>query len=187
MLTVLGIDPGSVSTGFGLIKTDGIRDFHVAHGHWPLTTPGDSGDFNSRMGRLYTLIDELVAQYVPDEAAIEQVFVSHNAQSALKLGQARGAALAALVNRRLPVHEYTPRLVKQAVTGSGSADKQQVNGMVVRLLNLEKPPQSDAADALAIALCHAHAGSRARRTRSDTNSLPGRKRRARRWRSAPVR
>ncbi len=183
MLTVLGIDPGSVSTGYGLIKTDGIRDFHVAHGHWALAKASDSSDFNSRMGNLYTLLDELVAQYLPDEVAIEQVFVSHNAQSALKLGHARGAAVAALVNRQLPVHEYSPRLVKQAVTGSGNADKQQVGGMVVRLLNLEEPPQSDAADALAIALCHAHARCRS----SGSNSMSGRKRRSRRWRSVPVR
>lgn len=183
MLTILGIDPGSVCTGYGLIKTDGIRDFHVAHGHWPLTSGVNARDFNKRMGVLYSLIDDLIVEYLPDESAIEQVFVSHNAQSALKLGQARGAALAALVNRSLPVHEYTARLVKQAVTGSGSADKQQVGGMVVRLLNLEEPPQADAADALAIALCHAHA--RCRPATSSPSS--GRKRKSRRWRSVPVR
>lgn len=192
-VTIVGIDPGSVRTGYGVIKTDGVRSFHVAHGHWSLATKSQESDFNARIGKLYNLIDELVREFLPDEACVEQVFVSHNAQSALKLGHARGAVVAALVNRQLPVHEYAARSVKQAVTGSGRADKNQVAEMMMRLLHLPKLPQSDAADALAIALCHAHSrhksslASEGDSTGSVASSAEATssRRRSRRWRALP--
>lgn len=152
MLVVLGIDPGSVVTGYGLVKTDGVRSFHVAHGH--IALGGD--DFNQRLGRIQREIAHLLQQWQPDQVAVEQVFVSKNPMSALKLGQARGAAIATAVAAELPVFEYTARTVKQAVTGTGSAAKQQVQGMVCQLLCLDEPLQNDAADGLAIALCHAN-------------------------------
>ena len=188
-VTIVGIDPGSVRTGYGVIKTDGVRSFHVAHGHWSLATKSQESDFNARIGKLYNLIDELIREFLPDEACVEQVFVSHNAQSALKLGHARGAVVAALVNRQLPVHEYAARSVKQAVTGSGRADKNQVAEMMMRLLHLPKLPQSDAADALAIALCHAHSRHKPSLvsdgdTASSTEATSSR-RRSRRWRALP--
>ena len=191
-LTIVGIDPGSVRTGYGVIKTDGVRSFHVAHGHWLLATKSQDTDFNARIGKLYNLIDELVREYLPDEACVEQVFVSHNAQSALKLGHARGAVVAAFVNHQLPVHEYAARSVKQAVTGSGRADKSQVAEMMMRLLHLPKQPQADAADALAIALCHAH--SRHKHSAlsetgavgsAESAAVSSSRRRSRRWRALP--
>jgi crossover junction endodeoxyribonuclease RuvC len=112
-----------------------------------------------RLHRIYAGIAEIVATYAPEQSAIEQVFLSNNADSALKLGQARGAAIVALMNHSLPVAEYSARQVKLAVVGKGAALKEQVQHMVVRLLNLQKAPPADAADALAIALCHAQASS----------------------------
>jgi len=191
-LTIVGIDPGSVRTGYGVIKTDGVRSFHVAHGHWYLAAKSQDTNFNARIGKLYSLIDELVREYLPDEACVEQVFVSHNAQSALKLGHARGAVVAALVNHQLPVHEYAARSVKQAVTGSGRAGKEQVAEMMMRLLHLPGQPQADAADALAIALCHAH--SRHMHSGLSETDIAGSavgtaitssRRRSRRWRALP--
>lgn len=152
MLTVLGIDPGSVATGFGVIKTDGVRSFHVTHGHIAL----GNKDFNARLGKINIEVNALLQQWQPDEVAVEQVFVSNNALSALKLGQARGAAIASVVAAGLPVAEYTPRTVKQAVVGTGAADKMQVQMMMSDMLGIKLPIQADAADGLAIALCHAH-------------------------------
>ncbi len=152
LLRVLGIDPGSVITGYGVVDTDGIRSFRVAHGHIKVT--GET--FPDRLGVIFREISQLVEEWAPEEAAIEQVFVSNNAMSALKLGQARGAAISALVTRGLSVAEYTPRSVKQAVVGTGAADKKQVQVMVKTLLGIDAVVQADAADGLAIALCHAH-------------------------------
>ncbi len=151
MTLILGIDPGSRTTGFGIVDSDGQRHRYVASGcirmaELPLP---------ERLHRIYAGIAEIVATYHPEDAAIEQVFLSNNADSALKLGQARGAAIVALMNHGLPVAEYSARQVKQAVVGKGSALKEQVQHMVVRLLGLDRVPQADAADALAIALCHA--------------------------------
>jgi len=183
LLKVLGIDPGSVRTGYGLIETDSVRSFHLQHGYWALADAAGTDDFSARLGRLYQLLEQFINEHQPDVVAVEQVFMSQNAQSALKLGQARGAALAAAVNGGLQVFEYAPRTVKQAVTGTGTADKTQVGSMIQRLLHLEKIPQNDAADALAVALCHAHAGSN--NTKRDSAAGSGTRRRSRRWRSLP--
>jgi len=180
---VLGIDPGSVRTGYGLIETDGVRSFHLHHGYWALAEEAETDEFSVRLGRLYQLLEQFINEYQPEVVAVEQVFMSHNAQSALKLGQARGAALAAAVNGGLTVFEYAPRTVKQAVTGTGSADKTQVGSMIQRLLHLEKIPQNDAADALAVAVCHAHAGLST--VKRDATARTGTRRRSKRWRSLP--
>ena len=180
---MLGIDPGSVRTGYGLIETDGVRSFHLQHGHWALAEAAASDEFSIRLGRLYQLLEQFISEHEPDVVAVEQVFMSQNAQSALKLGQARGAALAAAVNGGVPVFEYAPRTVKQAVTGTGSADKSQVGKMIQRLLHLEKIPQNDAADALAVAVCHAHTGSN--NAKRDSGAGSGTRRRSKRWRSLP--
>jgi len=151
---VLGIDPGSVITGYGIIDSNGARSVYVAHGH--IRVKGDT--FPDKLGHIHTALSEVVEQWHPDQVAIEQVFISNNPMSALKLGQARGAALTAVVTNGLPVNEYAARSIKQVVTGSGSSDKQQVQIMVKSLLGLNRDVQADAGDGLAIAICHAHAG-----------------------------
>ena len=148
---VLGIDPGSRVTGYGLIAVEGQRPRYLASGCIRL---GDA-PLEQRLQTIFDALGELIAHHQPSAVAIEQVFVGKNATSALKLGHARGVALLAASIASLPVAEYTPRAIKQAVTASGAADKQQVQAMVVRLLQLSRKPASDAADALAIALCHA--------------------------------
>ncbi len=153
MIRVIGIDPGSLSTGYGIIDTDGRRSLHIAHGH--IRVRGE--DLANRLGYIFEQVGALLAEWRPQEMAIEDVFVSRNALSALKLGQARGAAIVAACSHGVRVAEYTPRRVKQTVVGYGAADKSQVQHMIAVLLNLrEVRLQSDAADALAIALCHAH-------------------------------
>ncbi len=152
MIRILGIDPGSVVTGWGLLESDGARSLHLAHGH--IRVRGES--LPQKLGCIFAEVGALIEQHQPAELGIEQVFVAHNAMSALKLGQARGAAICAAAARDLPVAEYEPRLVKQAIVGSGAASKQQVQHMVGVLLNLDGRLQADAADGLAIALCHAH-------------------------------
>ncbi len=152
LVRVLGIDPGSVITGYGLIESDGARSFHLAHGH--IRVKGDS--FAERLGHIHSALGDIITEWQPQEVAIEQVFLSNNAMSALKLGQARGAAITAAVSRQLTVSEYAPRLVKKVVTGSGAADKKQVQTMVRALLHIVSTVQVDAADGLAIAICHAH-------------------------------
>ena len=150
---LLGIDPGSRITGFGGIDLAGSQRVYVA-----------SGCIRTRAGaplteRIKTLLDglsEVVAAYQPGEAAVVQVFVNVNPTATLMLGEARGAVLSALVLAGLPISEYTALQVKQSVVGHGKADKEQVQHMVVRLLGLTGTPQADAADALAVALCHAN-------------------------------
>lgn len=149
---ILGIDPGSRITGIGVIDTDGQRTQHVYSAGLRL---GDN-PLPERLGLIFTEISAVIRQYRPDEMGIENVFVSNNASSALKLGQARGAAICAGVVLQLPVHEYSPKQIKQAVVGKGAADKTQVQHMVKILLNLQGKLQADSADALAVALCHAH-------------------------------
>ena len=149
---ILGIDPGSVVTGFGIIESDGQRSVHLAHGNIKLV----GEDFTQRLGNVFARINAVIDEWQPEECAIENVFMNKNAMSALKLGQARGAAIAAVVARGVPVAEYSPRLIKQTVTGTGGADKGQVQHMIRILLNLREEVQADAADGLAIALCHAH-------------------------------
>ncbi|MEM7293668.1 MAG: crossover junction endodeoxyribonuclease RuvC [Pseudomonadota bacterium] len=152
VVRILGIDPGSVKTGFGVIESDGTRSVHLAHG----TIDVAGHDFPVRLGKIFQEIAALIEEWRPQECAVEDVFMSRNASSALKLGQARGAAIAAAVNAGLSVSEYPARLVKQSITGTGGAEKAQVQHMVGVLLNLRQSLQADAADGLAVALSHAH-------------------------------
>ncbi|MHB8473636.1 MAG: crossover junction endodeoxyribonuclease RuvC [Gammaproteobacteria bacterium] len=152
MTRILGIDPGSLITGYGIIDVDGPRNHYVTSGC--LRLPGES--LPSRLRVIFVELGELMDIHKPDQMAIEAVFMHRNADSALKLGQARGAAICAGVIRDLPVAEYSPRQVKQAVVGKGGATKFQIQHMVKVLLKLAGAPQADAADALAIALCHGH-------------------------------
>jgi len=152
MRRILGIDPGSRITGYGLIDSDGMRSLHVAHGVLRL----EQEALPPRLGEIFRGVGELIERYRPQVLAIEQVFVAKNPASALKLGQARGAAICAAMQHSLEVAEYTPTRIKQSVVGSGRADKVQVQHMVCRLLGLSRTPPADAADALAVALSHAH-------------------------------
>ncbi|HDL5698868.1 TPA: crossover junction endodeoxyribonuclease RuvC [Mannheimia haemolytica] len=152
MSIILGIDPGSRVTGYGVIRQNGRQLEYLGSG--AIRTTAD--DMPTRLKRIYAGVTEIITQFQPNIFAIEQVFMAKNPDSALKLGQARGTAIVAAVNHDLPVFEYAARLVKQTVTGIGSADKVQVQDMVTRMLNLSAKPQADAADALAIAITHAH-------------------------------
>lgn len=152
-MRVLGIDPGSRITGYGIIEKIGNRFTHVDNG--AIFT--DSHDeFALRLQKIYRGLTAVIEEYRPDAMAVEQVFLARNAQSALKLGQARGAAIVAGVNAILPVAEYTAMQVKQAVVGYGHAGKDQVQQMVKALLGLPEIAQADASDALAVAICHAN-------------------------------
>lgn len=152
MAIILGVDPGSRITGYGLVRVEGRRLEYLDSGCIRL---GEK-PLAERLQVIFHSLATLIDQYRPDEFAIEQVFMARNPDSALKLGQARGAAIVSAANSGLPVHEYSARQVKQAVVGKGGADKSQVQHMVQALLGLSRKPQADAADALAIALCHAH-------------------------------
>jgi crossover junction endodeoxyribonuclease RuvC len=152
---ILGIDPGSRITGFGLIETSGSRNRCLAHDVIRL----GEGPLPGRLLALMRALRGLCAELRPDEVAIEQVFVCRNTASALVLGEARGVAVCAVAEAGLPLHEYAPASIKQAITGSGRAEKPQIQRMVRALLNLPAAPSADAADALACALCHAHSRS----------------------------
>ena len=152
MTILLGIDPGSRHTGYGVIEQVGNRSRALAFG--TISTSG--AEMAPRLGTIFAGLCEVMSAHRPEEVSIEKVFMARNPDSALKLGQARGAALTAVVQSGVPVFEYSARQVKQAVVGRGGAEKVQVAEMVKHLLGLEKRPQEDAADALAIALCHAH-------------------------------
>jgi crossover junction endodeoxyribonuclease RuvC len=149
---ILGIDPGSRITGYGVIDFHQNHARHVASGCIHL----GGGDLTARLRAIFDGITAVVDHESPAELAVEQVFFHRNAASALKLGQARGAALMAGVHRGLPLFEYSPTQVKQAVTGRGHAAKNQVQHMIKMLLCLRELPASDAADALAVAICHGH-------------------------------
>ncbi|MGE3319023.1 MAG: crossover junction endodeoxyribonuclease RuvC [Candidatus Berkiella sp.] len=150
---ILGIDPGSRITGVAVIeKAKTGTPICLFGGCIRLTATSEA----ARLGALFVEIQQIVETYQPTELAIEQVFVHKNVRSALKLGQARGVAIAAIMQADLTVFEYAPRLIKKAITGNGSADKAQVQHMVQALLGLPVKPQADAADALAVALCHLH-------------------------------
>lgn len=151
---VLGIDPGLRMTGFGVIDVQGQKLRYVASG---CIKSDSSQQLPERLLTLFSGVNEIIETYHPTVAAVEQVFSNVNPQSTLLLGQARGAAITALVARQLAVSEYTALQVKQSVVGHGKAAKQQVAHMVMRLLALPGEPGSDAADALACAICHAHA------------------------------
>jgi crossover junction endodeoxyribonuclease RuvC len=155
---ILGIDPGLQRTGFGVIESRGARLAYVASGVIS-TTEAPRGDLPGRLKIIFDGVREVVQRYAPHAAAAEIVFVNVNPQSTLLLGQARGAALAALVASGLPVAEYTALQMKKAVVGHGLANKSQIQEMVRRLLVLAAAPGPDAADALGIAIAHAHAGA----------------------------
>lgn len=154
-MKILGIDPGLRTTGFGVIMKQGNKLAYIASG--TINTPTQS-DLPERLKTIFSSVTEVIRIYQPDCAAVEKVFVNVNPQSTLLLGQARGAAISALVNANLPVSEYTALQLKQAVVGHGKAHKQQVQDMVQRLLLLPELPGPDAADALGVAICHAHSG-----------------------------
>jgi crossover junction endodeoxyribonuclease RuvC len=149
---VLGLDPGSRITGYGLIEASGSGTRYLASG----AIRAAHGDFNRRLADIYRGVGAIVAEHRPDEIAIERVFMHRNADSALKLGQARGAALSATFGHSALLFEYSTREVKLGIVGTGAADKLQVQRMVSALLGLEGALGADAADALALALCHAH-------------------------------
>lgn len=151
-MIVLGIDPGSRLTGYGVIDLSVGKPRYVASGCIRIK----ADDLAQKLAQVYAGVAELIAQHRPAEFAIEQVFMAKNADSALKLGQARGTAVVCAANHGLPVFEYAARQIKQAVTGTGAADKAQVQHMITAVLGLSAVPQADAADALAIALTHAH-------------------------------
>lgn len=153
-MRILGLDPGLRVTGYGVIDKTGQTLSYVTSG---VIRTGE-GALPDRIRVLFAGIQEIVATFQPEAAAVEKVFVNVNPQSTLLLGQARGAAIAALTHVGQPVYEYTALQVKQAVVGNGHADKQQVMHMVRRLLGLPGEPKTDAADALACAICHAHGG-----------------------------
>ena len=159
---ILGIDPGSRTTGYGIIDSDNRKTAYVASGC--IRVSGD--DLAVRLCNIFDEIQNLVVDYHPDELAVERVFMHRNADSALKLGQARGAAICAVASRSIPVVEYSATQIKQSVVGKGNAAKQQVQHMIRVLLNLSAAPQADAADALAAALCHAN-------TRMTLNQMHG--------------
>jgi crossover junction endodeoxyribonuclease RuvC len=150
---ILGLDPGLGTTGWGLIQAEGNRLSHVANGQ--LTTK-PSAELPQRLASLAEQLEALIAEHHPDSAAVEEVFVNANPQSTLKLGQARGVVIMIAARGGMEVGEYAPRLVKKAVVGTGGAEKAQVHAMVARLLPGVKIAGPDAADALAVAITHAH-------------------------------
>ncbi|TBR37054.1 MULTISPECIES: crossover junction endodeoxyribonuclease RuvC [Dyella] len=154
MTRILGIDPGSQRTGVGIIDVgEGGKLSHVFHGALMV---GKEETFPLRLKRIFDELCDIIATHRPDECGVERVFMARNADSALKLGQARGAAICAVVSQGISVHEYAATEVKQAVVGTGRGDKTQVQHMIGILLGLKGPLQADAADALAIAVAHAH-------------------------------
>ncbi len=150
---ILGIDPGSRITGYGLIRREGVRLSFVSCG---VIRPAAKLAFADRLLEIYEGISQVIEQHCPDQMAIEDVFVAVNPRSALKLGHARGVLLLAGKTHGLPIGEYTPRTVKQTVAGYGQAEKAQIQQVVRVLLKLSGVPSEDAADALAVAICHAH-------------------------------
>lgn len=151
-MIILGIDPGSRLTGYGIVRYQSGKFDYLSSGC--IKTTGD--EIAGRLDIIFKGVSELIAQYQPKEFAIESVFMAKNPDSALKLGQARGAAIVAATQFDLPVAEYAARQIKQSVVGKGNADKTQVQHMVRHILKLPGTPQADAADALAVALCHGH-------------------------------
>lgn len=152
MIRIIGIDPGSRRTGYGIVDMSGATINYVTSGIVRL--PEES--LPQRLQLIFDAVSQLIEEYKPVVMSIEDVFMSINPRGALKLGQARGAAILAGTNAKLPVSEYSPRSVKQAIVGTGSADKKQVQMMVTSLLKLPGEPAEDAADGLAVAICHGH-------------------------------
>ncbi|MCX7983250.1 MAG: crossover junction endodeoxyribonuclease RuvC [Syntrophales bacterium] len=146
-MRIIGIDPGSLITGYGIIEMEGHKIIHISHGEIK-----SKSNFSS----IYDGLLEIISKAMPGEMAIEEVFYGKNAKSLIKQGEARGVALLAGEKCHLPVYEYSPLAIKQAIVGYGRADKKQVQHMVKVILNLSDVPPPDAADALAVAICHAH-------------------------------
>ena len=152
-MRILGLDPGLGTTGWGLVEAEGNRLVHIANGQMKTDS---SAPLPRRLAHLADQIDAVIANHLPDAAAVEEVFVNQNPQSTLKLGQARGVVLMCAARAGMEVGEYAPTLVKKAVVGTGGAEKAQVHAMVSRLLPGVKIAGPDAADALAVAITHAH-------------------------------
>jgi crossover junction endodeoxyribonuclease RuvC len=162
-ILILGVDPGLVRCGWGLVASEGSRLTHVAHG---VIKPASHRQLASRLCDVFNGLCDVIERHRPHEAAVEETFVNSNARAALALGQARGVALAAAARSGLVVSEYAPATIKKAIVGSGAADKTQIGFMVRRLLPTAGEVSADEADALGVALCHAaHAGFRARAAR----------------------
>lgn len=182
-MRILGVDPGSNATGWGLVEREGRRVRHLQHG---VLRPPSGADLPVRLDFLHAGLEAVLARCEPEVAVLERVFLAANPRSALVLGQARGALLAGLGRARVPVVEIAARQAKKAVTGFGAADKQQMQTMVTRLLSLERVPAADAADALGLALSYAHVGAHpvtAQEAGGDAVAnltLPGRRRNHRR-------
>ncbi|MEL0066900.1 MAG: crossover junction endodeoxyribonuclease RuvC [Gammaproteobacteria bacterium] len=157
MTVILGIDPGSRTTGYGLIRIENGKQTYLDSGCVRIVKANETLPLADRLRIVFDSISNLIADYHPDEVAIEKVFLSKNADSALKLGQARGVAIVAAAVHAIDVAEYSALEVKKSVVGTGRATKEQVQHMVTAILSLSSTPQADAADALAIALCHANA------------------------------
>lgn len=151
VVRILGIDPGSQMTGFGIVDVVGVKTRAVEWG-----TIRTAGEHCDRLRMIFDQLGHIVTEFSPGEIAIESIFVHRNADSALKLGQARAAALCATFAAQLPIYEYSPRHIKKAIVGRGGAEKPQVQHMVGLLLGIRDELQADAADALAAAICHAH-------------------------------
>jgi len=158
-IRILGLDPGLRRTGWGVIAVEGSRLIHIAHG---VIAPAETLALSARLLHLFEAVAVIVAEYAPHEAAVEETFMTANGSSTLKLGHARAAVMIAPAQAGLIVAEYAAKVVKKAVVGTGSADKDQVAFMIARLLPTAGSPTADAADALAVAIAHAHA----RRARS---------------------
>jgi crossover junction endodeoxyribonuclease RuvC len=153
-IRILGLDPGLRRTGWGVVAVDGARLSHIAHG---VIAPRETLPFAERLLALFEGVSEVIVLHAPHEAAVEETFVTANGSSTLKLGHARAAAMIAPARAGLPVAEYAAKVVKKAVVGAGGADKTQVAFMIARLLPTAGGPVADAADALAVAIAHAHA------------------------------
>ncbi len=167
-MRVLGIDPGTITSGYGIVAEEDHKLFHVASGG---ISPSAKHPFPMRLKKIYEELEKIIDRYKPHIVVVEDLFVSKNIKSALKLGHSRGVAILAAINAGLPVFEYAPLEVKQAVVGNGKAEKKQVQMMVKALLDLPKAPHpADAADALAAAICHIHS-SRLKEMLKNSSSL----------------
>jgi crossover junction endodeoxyribonuclease RuvC len=167
-MRVLGIDPGTLTSGYGVVAEEDHKLFYVASGG---ISPSAKQPFPKRLKKIYEELEKIIDKYRPQAVVVEDLFVSKNIKAALKLGHARGIAILAAMNADLPVFEYAPLEIKQAVVGGGKAEKKQVQLMVKTLLDLPKVPHpADAADALAAAICHVHS-SRLREILKNPSSL----------------
>ena len=174
-MIILGIDPGSRITGFGLIDNQADRIDYIDSGNIKVS----GASLPQRLGFIFAAVDEVIRQHRPEQMGIESVFMARNAASALKLGQARGAAICAAHQAGLEISEYAPREIKQAIVGNGAGSKEQVQHMVKRLLGIRQDLQADEADGLAIAICHAQFYATQQKTGIDPGLLKRRRSRRR--------